>query len=76
MKRRLVEKNLPPRRERHGRPVVMLADFMANPKAFEYTRVGIRRSNTLRVANGPTVRHGRTNDHEDPTAWWVEKAAE
>lgn len=61
MKRPLVEVELPPRRSRHGREQVMLADYLKNPEAYEDEEIGIRVSNMARVASGPTVKKGLKN---------------
>lgn len=75
MKRPLVEVELPPRKSRHGKEQVMLADYLKNPGAFDPEEVGIRRSNRLRVASGPTIKKGLINGGVDkgiaPT-WWKE----
>ena len=56
----------------------MLADYLKNPEAFDLTEVGIRRSNMLKVALGPTVKRGLINGAGDGGAfaaapqWWKE----
>jgi len=63
IKQPLVEVELPPRRSRHGREQVMLADFLKNPGAYADPDepIGIRVSNRMRVAAGPTQKKGLKN---------------
>ena len=54
----------------------MLDEF--DPKIHDLDEVGIRRTNTLKVATGPTVMKGRINGAADSGAlsaepeWWKE----
>ena len=73
MKQPLVTRELPTRQSRHGKPIVMLADF--DPKKFPPGEVGVRKSSTLKVAAGPTqkkgLRNGGVNKGVAPE-WWSE----
>ena len=76
IKQKLVERELPPRAFRHGKPIVMLANY--NPAEYEPGEVGVRRSNMLRVASGPTIKQGLINGAGEGGAfaaapgWWKE----
>lgn len=78
IKQKLVERELPPRRSRHGKEQVMLADYLKNPDEFDLAEVGIRSSNMLKVASGPTVKRGLINGAGEGGAfaaapgWWKE----
>jgi hypothetical protein len=75
--RKLVERELTPRAFRHGKPIVMEKDF--NPTEYGPGEVGVRKSNTLMVANGPTILHGLINGGSDSGSrasepnWWKEE---
>ena len=69
---RIVEVELPERKFRHGREQVMLVDFLKNPKAHQPGTFGIRKSNRLTVAAGPTIMKGRLNGGGAEPAWWAD----
>lgn len=76
IKQKLVERELPARAFRHGKPIVMEADF--NPAEYEPGEVGVRKSNMLKVASGPTIKKGLINGAGEGGAfaaapgWWKE----
>jgi len=59
IKHKLVEVELLPRKSRHNKLVVMARDY--DPLTMSSDEVGVRRTNTLRVANGPTQKKGLLN---------------
>jgi len=71
IKQPLVQVELPPRKSRHNKEQVMARDF--NPEVHDLAEVGIRRTNMLHVAAGPTVKKGLKNggvDHGIRPDWW------
>lgn len=75
--RKLVERELPARAFRHGKPIVMKEDF--NPAKYEPGEVGVRKSNIVKVANGPTIMRGLINGGSEAGSlacepgWWKEE---
>jgi len=76
--RPLVQVELPPRKSRHGKPIVTPDEFVAGVRAgtIEPREVGIRMSNRLHVAAGPTQKKGLKNHGVSMGIvpdWWKEK---